>query len=134
MSMFALGAQQPGQTVALLLRPAAWEDLMQIAIAALRRLPLLAEMPDHLTHLRLHAVPLEVSAQIADHLPVLVGEFEAFLARERMGKVLGPVAEVQNVAFRISQHRPATDAESFNEGCGLQHRFASLSWQDRKSG
>ena len=74
-------ASPSGRSVATPARP------RPTAIAALRRLPLLAEIPDHLAHLRLHAVLLEVSAQIADHLPVFVGEFEAFLARERTNKV-----------------------------------------------
>ncbi len=57
--MFALGAQQTGQAVSLLLRPATRKDFMQVAIIAFCRPPLLSEMPDHLAHLCLHTVPLE---------------------------------------------------------------------------
>src|SRR3989344_465068 len=126
MSMFALGAQQPGQTVDLLLRPAAREDLMQIAIAALRRLQLLSEMPDHHAPLRLYAVLLEVSAQIADHLPVFVGEFETFLARERTGKILGPVIEIEKVTLGIGHYRMTANIDNPYEWRTLQHESVSL--------
>ena len=75
--MFALGAQQPGQAVALLLRPAAREDLMQVVVVAAFRPPHLRKVPDHRAHLRLHAVFGIVPAQEADQLPVLVAQFQA---------------------------------------------------------
>src|SRR5512139_977247 len=55
-SVFALGAQQARQAVALLLRPAAGEHLVQVVVAAALGTPAFAEVADHHAHLRLHAV------------------------------------------------------------------------------
>src|SRR3990167_8486780 len=56
LSMFALGAQQARQPVALFLRPADGKEVVQVMVAAAARIPGLGEVADHHAHLRLHAV------------------------------------------------------------------------------
>src|SRR5512140_88843 len=60
-SMFALGAQQAGQAVALLLRAAHRKQVVQVMVVAAVRPPGLGEVPDHHAHLRLHPMLLVVA-------------------------------------------------------------------------
>ena len=52
------------------------EQVVQVVVVAALRPPDLREVADHHAHLGLHAVLVEVVAQEADQLPVLVGELQ----------------------------------------------------------
>ena len=57
------------------------------------------------------AVLVEVGAQEADHLPMLVGQHQAFLACQRPRESLRPVVEVAQVAFAVGRDLAAFDLD-----------------------
>src|SRR3990172_1407122 len=122
--MLPLRTQQAREPVALLLRPAAWENFVEIMIAALLRAPLLAEMLNHHAHLRLHAVLVVKIAQKTNDLPVLVGERQLLLLGERAHEVLGPIIEVDQITFGVGLDLLAVDVDRLDESFGKQHEYS----------
>src|SRR5690606_26557044 len=94
LSVLALDAQQARQAVALLLRPAAREQVVQIAVAALFRSPDLAEVLDDLAHVGLDHVLLVMAAQEADDLPVLAVQFQTLVGGLGTDEILRPVGQI----------------------------------------
>ena len=86
--MLPFGAQQTGQTVALLLRPPARKQPVQGGTVAQLIAPATAKMPDHVAHRCLGAGGGVTLAQKADNLSVRVGQGQTFRLGQRTRKGL----------------------------------------------
>ena len=124
-SVFALGPQQAGQAVALLLRPAAREDRRAGSGCCRAAAPRPARSGGS-SRAPAACTPCscEVGAQEADHLPVLLGQHQALAGGQRAREGLGPVVEVAAGSLRSRSRRrvPSTCTCGPDACAGHRHR------------
>src|SRR3990172_424553 len=113
--MLTLGAQQPCQSITLLLRSAYREQVVQVVVVAPCFAPFVSEMHNHDTHLGLHAMFMKIVAQEADDLPVLFGQNQAFFLCTGARKFLRPVIQVLEITLGIGLNFLA-----INQSCSAQ--------------
>ena len=128
-SMLALGAQQPREPVALLLRSAAREHFVQMVVRSSLWSPDAREMADHHPHLRLHAVLEVVIAQEPDHLPMRRRELQVLAPRECAREILGPLRRDRpgSLRCRFRSRRPPT-----SKWCARRKRSSSRQAASRR--
>ena len=107
--MLAFGTQQPGQTIALFLRPTPGEQAMKITARSSVGTPYLAEVSNHVANGCLGAVICIVLTQVANDLPVRGCNTQTFLRCKHFGKGFAPIRRVDQVTLTVCQYFMAPD-------------------------